>query len=274
PSPITLLGSLPTSETQGWQSLLFSPNPATGSGHPGLSNPADYLFLDLFWMPVAEPYPISEEFSTAGKINLNYKIMPFSYINRKTGLHALLKSTWLTALDNSLARNYKSHDKVKGMASSQTRYTIDATETINRFDSDVFNSGNIFRSASQICSMWLVPQGSNAGNVESFWSGKLLTSDTAREQPYDHLYSRVTTKSNTFTVHWRVQALRKVPSGPAATWDESKDRMASELRGATMIERYIDPNATNIPDYATDTTAEPLGKFYKWRVLSETFFQP
>lgn len=160
------------------------------------------------------------------------------------------------------------------MADSKTRYAIDATETLKLFDDEVFGPGDIFKVASQICSMWLVPEGRTASNVEAFWEGKQLTSDTAREQPYDHLYSRITTKSNTFTVHWRVQALRKLPSGTAGVWDESKDKMASELRGATMIERFIDPNATDIPDYATDANAEPLGKFYKWRVLSETFFQP
>jgi uncharacterized protein (TIGR02600 family) len=274
PSPITILGNLPGSPFEGWQTLAFSPNPAAGTSHPGLANPPDYLLLDLFWMPVAEPYPISEEFSTAGKINLNYKIMPFSYINRRTGLHALMKSTWLTALNDSLARDYKAHDYVKGAANSQTRYPIDATETINRFDSDVFDSGDIFHSGAQVCSMWLVPQGSSAGTVKSFWDGKVLTSDTAREQPYDHLYSRVTTKSNTFTVHWRVQALQKVPSTTAGNWEEGRDRVTSELRGATLIERFIDPNATNIPDYATNAAALPLSNFYKWRVVSENFFQP
>ncbi|XHR30505.1 MAG: Verru_Chthon cassette protein A [Chthoniobacteraceae bacterium] len=274
PSPITVLGSLPSSTTQGWRSLLFSPNPAAGSSHPGLSSPPDYLFLDLFWMPAVEPYPISEEFSTAGKINLNYKIMPFSYINRKTGLYALLKSTSITAMDNSLVANYKSHYKVREMADSQTRYPIDPAETLKRFDSDVFDSGSIFRSAAEICSMWMVPKGSNSGSVISFWNNKLLTSDTAREQPYDHLYSRVTTTSNTYTVHWRVQALQKVPSTAAEKWDEAKDRITAELRGSTLIERYIDPNRTDIPDYATDSNASPLNHFYKWRIVSENYFQP
>jgi len=274
PSPISLMGSLPSSKSKGWQTLAFSPNPEAGSGHPGLANPPDYLLLDLFWMPVAEPYPISEEFSTAGKINLNYQIMPFSYIKRKTGLHALLKATWMTALDNSLARNYKSHYWVRGMSNTQTRYEIDAAETLKLFDDEVFGKGDIFRAASQFCSMWLVPKGSTASAVANFWNGKLLTSDTAREQPYDHIYSRITTKSNTYTVHWRVQALKKVPITDAGQWDEDKDRMTAELRGSTLIERYIDPNATDIPDYATDADAESLAHFYRWRVVSESFFQP
>jgi hypothetical protein len=110
--------------------------------------------------------------------------------------------------------------------------------------------------------------------VETFWNDKLLTSDTAREQPYDHLYSRVTTKSNTFTIHWRAQVLRKVPGGTANIWDQTRDRVASELRGSTLVERYIDPNATNLPDYATNDVATPLSHYYKWRTISESFFQP
>ncbi|CAN5758141.1 hypothetical protein BH09VER1_BH09VER1_12880 [soil metagenome] len=273
PSPITLLGSLPASTT-GWRTLLFSPNPSIGSSHPGLSGLPDYLFLDLFWMPVAEPYPISEEFSTAGKINLNYKIMPFPYINRKTGMYALLKSTWLTALNTSMAADYKAHFLARAEANSQTRYSIDTAETLKLFDSTVFDSGNIFRSAAQVCAMWMVPQGSSSSTVQSFWNDKLLTSDTAREQPYDHIYSRVTTKSNTFMVHWRVQVLRKQPHSVAGIWDETTDKMASELRGSTLVERFLDPNRTDIPDYATDFTAKPLSNFYKWRTISENYFQP
>lgn len=274
PSPISLLGSIPTSLSKGWQTLLFSPNPATGSTHPGLAKPADYLFLDLYWMPVAEPYPISEEFSTAGKVNLNYQIVPFTYLKRKTALQALMKSTWITALNNTLARNYKAHDIVKNESNNQTRYQIDVDQTLDLFDRQVFDTGAVFRSAAQICEMWLVPQGRSSSNVEAFWNDKLLTSDTAREAPYSNLYSRVTTKSNTFTVHWRVQALRKLPAGDQTTWDESKDRVAADLRGATVIERYLDPNATDLPDYATDSQALPLSNYYKWRVVDEDFFQP
>ena len=257
------MGGLPSSKTTGWQTLAFSPNPAAGSGHPGLGGLRDFAWLDLFWMPVAEPYPISEEFSTAGKINLNYRIMPFGYIERKTGLYALMKSTWITSLHSSLAANYKSHAAVRDMANARSRYPIDVAETLKRFDSDVFDSGGIFRSAAQICTMWLVPEGRTATDVESFWADRQLTSDTAREQPYDHLYSRVTTKSNTFTVHWKVQALRKAPGTGVGTWREDRDNIAGELRGATLIERYLDPNATDIPDYATQASAEPLSHFYK-----------
>ncbi|MFZ4681142.1 MAG: Verru_Chthon cassette protein A [Terrimicrobiaceae bacterium] len=277
PSPV-ILGTLPSSMTNGWQTLAFSPNPANSS-HPGLASAGaaapDHLLLDLFWMPVAEPYPISELFSTAGKVNLNYRMMPFSYIERKTALFAAMKSTWITALTDNAnnAANYKSHVAMRG-PSEKTRYAINVAETLAGFDV-LFNSGRVFRSASELCEFFLVPQGRTlAETTSTFWNTNRLTADNAREQPYDHLYSRVTTKSNTFTVHWRVQALRKVPTSAPGTWDESKDRMASELRGSTLVERYLDPNATNIPDYATDTAALPLSNFYKWRVVSENFFQP
>lgn len=271
PSPV-ILGTLPSSSTVGWQTLAFSPNPAN-SNHPGLRSPPDHLLLDLFWMPIAEPYPISDQFSTAGKINLNYAIVPFSYIERKTGLYALMKATWITALPTSAATNYKSHFKFR-QDGTRTRYPVDVAETLKGFD-DKFDSGDIFRSGSQLCEMFLVPEGETLSSTKSsFWSNKTMTADNAREQPYDHLYSRVTTKSNTFTVHWRVQVLRKVPSGAAGQWDEGRDKVASDLRGSTLIERYIDPNATDIPDYATDASATPLSHYYKWRVVSENFFQP
>jgi hypothetical protein len=51
----------------------------------------DHLMLDLFWMPAVEPYAISDSFSTAGKINLNYQIQPFTYIDRNTALVCLMK---------------------------------------------------------------------------------------------------------------------------------------------------------------------------------------
>lgn len=274
PSPISILGALPSSLTVGWQTLAFSPNPVVGAGHPGLDGAPDYLLLDLFWMPVVEPYPISEQFSTAGKVNLNYEIAPFRYIKRRTALHALLKPVWLTALNQSLAANYKSHEFVKGAANSQTRYPLDVTQTLNRVDQDIFDKGDIFRSGAEVCRIWLVPQGRTSSNVESFWNDKLLTSDTAREEPYDNLYSRVTTKSNTFTVHWRAQVLRPASGKDPATWDDTTGIIASDLRGATLIERYLNPNATDVPDYATDPNALTLSHFYKWRVVSETFFQP
>ena len=74
------------------------------TGHPGFAILRDHLFLDLWTMPVVEPYAISEPFSTAGKVNLNYQIAPFTYITRSTALRAVLKSTRITAIPSLVDR--------------------------------------------------------------------------------------------------------------------------------------------------------------------------
>ncbi len=66
--------------------------PSAGSRPRDPKGPKDHLLLDLFTMPVVEPYAISEPFSTAGKINMNYQIVPFTYIDRSTGVKAVLNS--------------------------------------------------------------------------------------------------------------------------------------------------------------------------------------
>ncbi len=86
-----MLGSLSTGVKAGvpWKTLLFRPQ----ASHPSYSTTIpDHLLTDLFWMPVVEPYAISEPFSTADKINMNYQIMPFGYIHWTTGMAAILRS--------------------------------------------------------------------------------------------------------------------------------------------------------------------------------------
>ncbi len=283
-SPIKL-GTLPRSDSVGWQTMTFSPHPAD-SNHPGLpgsSNTApDHLYLDYFWMPVAEPYPISDRLSTAGKINLNYQILPFTYIKRQTGIHALMKATWVFALPDQTIGFFESGGmrasvpSIPGSAKWTTRHKIDIDETLAAFEQK-FQARDVFRSASQLCEVELIPEGQSLSSIDAFWNNHKYTADNAREQPYDHLYSRVTTKSNTFTVHWRVQSLKKARETDAATWNERLDSAVAELRGSSLIERYIDPNATDIPDYATDTSSissNPLASYYKWRTVTNTQFKP
>lgn len=76
-------------------------------------------------------------------------------------------------------------------------------------------------------------------NILNFWNGNTsgtsysvstdstnpthyLTGDNSRERPYATIYPRLTTKSNTYTVHMCVQPLKKVKSGPADIWTEAR----------------------------------------------------
>ncbi len=81
--------------------------------HPGAMNPPDHYLLDLFNMPIVEPYAISEPLSEAGKINLNYQIVPFTYIHRATAVYAAMKGELMrcirTADNNSGTLNSRQY---------------------------------------------------------------------------------------------------------------------------------------------------------------------
>ena len=112
--------------------------------------------------------------------------------------------------------------------------------------------------------------------MQSYWQSHALTGDNTREKPYTDIYPRLTTKSNIFTIHMRVQTLKKLKTDADPTvWTENSDVVTGEYRGSETIERYVDPNNTSIPDYATaGLTAAPIGQYYKIRVVSTKQFAP
>ncbi len=284
-SPIQIAGGVMrrAADLRPWETLLFSANPASGS-HPGIGS--DHLFADLFWMPIVDPYPISETFSTAGKVNLNARLEPFgSYITRETALRAALKAIGVPVVDGSVTtavrniRKYAFADTSTG--GTPNNWDIEMRDVgwtrplnLDQTLQGIRNYG-FFRSATEVCNVPLVPDGTTLANYASFWNdpGRRHTPDNLREQPYAHAYARLTTRSNTFTVHYRVQVLKKVPGTPDAQWVENRDQVLAEYRGKSLIERYLDPNA-EYPDYATNTNATPMTRFYKWRTLSSTRFAP
>jgi len=288
---------------QGWQSLLFNPVPAgdlthfsgnfSSNAHYGAKTPPDHLMLEFFWMPVVEPYALSESFSTAGKVNPNYQIAPFNYIHRSTALRGALKSIKMGAIPDAFTNPNESVAQVNAIDYKQsaqkntlpvvvgpthTRFDLNLARnngTIKIYDDFFGNGNNALRTASEVCTLPLVPAGETSATVSTFWGKNRLTSDTLRESPYKQLYSRLTTKSNTYTVHHRVQALTQTPKSVAAgTWDEGKDIVRAEYRGASTIERYIDPNTPGLPDYATEASPAPLGNFARFRTISNRQFTP
>ena len=97
--------------------------------------------------------------------------------------------------------------------------------------------------------------------------------DNAREFPYSHIYERVTTKSNTYTVHLRAQVLRKRTTTDPAIWVEGQDQVASEYRGSSTVERYIDPGDPGLKDFAKNPQLS-MDDYYKFRIVSTRKFAP
>ena len=140
--------------------------------------------------------------------------------------------------------------------------------------------GSTYNSAATAAANTMPGDGSYA-TMSAWWQNFKLTGDNGRESPYNQLYSRLTTKSNTFDVHMRVQILSQTAGDRASgTFDTSAgDSVLGEYRGSAIVERYLDPNQTNppMPDFATtfpgDSTST-LDAYVKYRVVSTRAFSP
>lgn len=330
PSP-GMIGSLPTgvkSDTP-WQTILLRPQhdsiisgaPNAGK-HRGMEDPKDHYLLDYFWMPVVEPWSISTPLATAGKININYDMQPFGHIQRSTGIRCVFPSEEMLTIPKvhqvdyttgyGYGNGYDHFTNTDGtLRYKALRSLINAEETLKQFD-EKFDANDLFVTASQICEMHLVPVGihllqkdirpklEDLRDDKTFWTGNPknpkhglgLVGDNSRERPYANIYQRITTKSNTYQVHYRSQVVRQSPMSPSnpnqrrsdaeyATFDPSMDKVVSEYRGSTIIERYIDPNDERIPDYATNPPdvggsggSEALDRYYRFRIVSNKRFAP
>ena len=279
PSP-GIFGNIPTGT---WRTLLFRPARSFhmgGTTHFGATSPHDMYLLDFFHMPVVEPYAISEPFSTAGKINMNAQMVPFSsYLTRETALRALLASTRLTAISPTVAAiNQSSVYSWTANNTSQTRYPLNIDQTLLGFRDRYASatSPRVFLSEAEICNIDLIPNTvSDRANLSTFWTTNRTTGDNARERPYAMLLPRLTTKSNSYTVHVTAQAL--APGPGVVGWQEGRGKVLSEWRGAYTIERYVDPNdarftASGAPNFLSGT--QPVGPYYRFRVLGTRRFNP
>ncbi|MEM9479029.1 MAG: Verru_Chthon cassette protein A [Verrucomicrobiota bacterium] len=292
-SSVAGFGSLPSLAPLAipWTTLLFRPD-ISPQGHIGaageglnrnVQHPPDHMWLDLFWMPVVQPYAISQPFATAGKVNMNYQIFPFTNIKRATALHAVLKSEEILAIPSGAGNSYKNWNA----RPSGWRHRIDPVETLEQWEQK-FSDGELFLTESEICEQFLVPEDESLSSMKSFWNGHGLTGDNTLEKPYDRLYPRLCTKSNIFRVHIRAQTLKKSRSSPPDSFDPAKDSVSGEYRGSTVIERYVEPTDPLIPDYVdeirrtTPRAGDPsrsdnfpsVDRFYRYRVLSVKRFSP
>lgn len=289
-SSAVMFGSLPTGQfaMQPWQTLLFRP----GYGnHKGMQKPADHYLLDLFHMPVVEPYAISEPLSTSGRVNLNTRIAPYgyvpaagtgnpitspAYIERTTALHGVFSGMYQMAVPNNTPEAGHSESPLQGACKNVLlRFPIDPYQTI----SQGIIKKNYFKTASEICEIDLIMDGLNlsgANNRSAFWEAHNMTGDNMRERPYSHIYPRLTTKSNTFTVHVRAQSVSKRARKNWDTFDETDDLITGEYRGSSTIERFIDPNDDDIKDFDAvkeiDKEGSTLEPYYRYRIINTKQF--
>jgi hypothetical protein len=234
-----------------------------------------------------------------GKVNMNYVIAPFgyapgdggnnpnsvlprSYLRRDTALRGVLKSTFITAVPTTL--DQAGHREIAQEESTQVRFPINLDKTLEEFEARLNDtrkgvkdrSKALFRSASEICEIDLFPLGDTAfGNntlFSNYWASKAETGDNMRERPYAHIFPRLTTKSNVYTVYMRCQAIRKAPGSNANEFDEKKDIVVSEYRGSATIERFIDPNDQMLKNYNPAT--ERADGYYRFRIVETKHFAP
>lgn len=243
-----MMGSLSTGMRSDipWQTLLFRPD--TSGTHYGASGLPDHLWLDLFRMPVAGPLQNSDAFSTDGKVNLNYRIMPFTYIKRATALHAAMKSEKLLAVPTDAGNVYKTET-----TTAAWRHHIDAEETLKQWEQK-FDAGELFRTSSEICEQYLVPEGIiySEENLQQFWVGHRLTGDNVRERPYTNLHAMLTTKSNSYEVYIVAQTITKSAESQPDVFDSALDTISSEWRGTGHVQRYLDPDDERVTDYVRE----------------------
>jgi uncharacterized protein (TIGR02600 family) len=298
-----------------WRTLLFCPNPLSRTtpvngavnvlDHPGVGSPFDHLWLEFFWTPVVEPHFLSPAFSTQGKVNLNCQMIPFTWIERTTALHAAFKGVRIPAIHHSAREVYKTPfdpSAATPAIAPEVLYEVDVEKTLKAFRTR-FTSGQVFYHPSEICDTYLFPRripgfeqdysrgltpapldpaNLDCEQLNEWWNGdpteprKLdafeLTGDNLRESPYAQVYPRLCTRSNVYKVHYRVQLISKSRSTPANEWNVESEKITAEQRGAVTLERYLDPNDPNIPDMTSSNLA--LDDFYRYRILTTEPFTP
>jgi hypothetical protein len=198
------------------------------------------------------------------------------------------------------------------------RFPVHLDNTLKQFE-DKFATNGFFRSGAEICSIWLYPgtgpdkdkplnpsiayekvnYDSDNTSISNWWyakpgnSRKGMTGDNSREKPYTAIYPNITTKSNTYQIHYRVQTLKQTPFAHPSDWAKwvepgsgsgPSDKITGDLRGSAIIERYIDATDEKIPDFAGNiasggtnaikSLANSLDPFYRYRVINSRFFTP
>jgi hypothetical protein len=213
----------------------------------------------------------------------------------------------MMAIPDSAVNDYKDSSKLPD-ANAVYRHWINASETVKQLtefrwrgqDPEGFTIPfNTFRSASEVCELWLVPDQNGKGDegggdwtleyiIKEFWKTHRLTGDNMRERPYSNIYPRVTVRSNVFKVHMVAQTVKKAAAAKPDTFSSIEkegmpaDNITAEWRGSAIVERSINPHEPALQDSSMDyvqhftsknPTAIPrLDTFYTYRVTEVKTF--
>ena len=167
-------------------------------------------------------------------------------------MHAVLKAEEIMAIPTSAGPTYKTSSE-----NPNWRHRIDANETLKQFDAR-FAAGELFVTESEICEQFLIPEGEDLSwdgtgeLVRRYWEKHKLSGDNTLERPYAGLYPRLTTRSNHFRVHLWIQTLKKSTETPIDTFVQGQDRVTSNYRGSTLLERVLDLEKAAAHNYLRD----------------------
>ncbi len=286
--PSGAFGDAQSKTPRPWQTLQFYPKTSI------TTSPPDHLWLEFFTHPITEPWPMTTNFATEGKVNLNYQVLPWTWLHRATAMHGALEGVRLTAIPTTALTTDNNSSKGRDDGSPITqefRYAINANATLAAFEQR-FDANEVFRTASEICEMPLVPKrlaghdygdatdpaNLSANDMPQWWKGNgshgfEATGDNLRESPYAQLYPRLCTQSNVFRVHYRVQVLKKARSTAPDWFDLKHDSVVGERRGSYVIERQFSPSAAPL-DPVTDTSVPSLHTQQKLVIVSHERFTP
>jgi hypothetical protein len=216
-----------------------------------------------------------------------------SYIQRHTGLWGIFKNMRMLAIGNKTGYPEAGHrEGPLNDRGSKTRWEVDPQTMMDEIIDPALDARKYFKAPSEVCELDMPlkntfkeepgkalkfkPSYSNGlGLRKTFWSDHDETGDNGRERPYAHVYPRLTTKSNVYTVHVWAQSLAKnQTSKEFDVFDDDVDRIMGEYRGSTTIERYIDVKEEVLEKYdaVEQSTAGSLDPYYRFRIVNQKRF--
>ena len=145
-----------------------------------------------------------------------------------------------------------------------------------------FANGDVFRSASEICEMYLVPEGKvweGREDMKSFWNRHRLTGDNVKERPYTNMYPRLTVTVQHFqgafvcSVSDQGPRARRPMCGKLDAMSSPVNTAAPQLSNARSVQTT--PTSPTTPSrFQRQAELPPLDQYYTYRIVNVKRFAP